>query len=393
MRLFLVSGERSGDRHGAGVMEEIRARIPGVEFHGMGGAEMHALSPDIHDWVEEAGVVGLVEVLKKYGWFRKKFAETLQRIAGLQPDAVVLIDYPGFNLRLAKALRRRGFKGKIIYYISPQVWAWHRGRIPKMGRLLDLMICLFPFERDLYEGCGLHTVFAGHPLVEYHRKRRLNIQREPGLIGFFPGSRTREIAKHFPVLLDAAQRMKVERPALKFVASAASEKLAATMRGILAASPVADLTIETGTVHTLMQRVSCGAVASGTATLEAAIHELPHCLIYKVSPGTYLAGRMLIRVPYLGIVNILAGREVVRELLQGGCTGEKIAAELLRLSDDSKARAALAAELRTVVDGLAGDGAYHKAAEAMLLTAQAVHPGEADPGQNLPVRPDAAPPR
>ncbi|HWB01579.1 MAG TPA: lipid-A-disaccharide synthase [Verrucomicrobiales bacterium] len=366
MRLFLLSGERSGDRHGAGVMEELRAREPGIEFHGLGGAEMHALSPDIPDWVEEAGVVGLVEVLKKYGWFRRKFTETLQRIDSLQPDAVVLIDYPGFNLRLAKTLRQRGFKGKIIYYISPQVWAWHRGRIPKMGRWLDLMICIFPFEKDLYENSGLHTIFGGHPLVEYHRRRSLHLQREPDLIGLFPGSRRREIAKHFPALIDAARRMKAERPALKFVASAASEKLAVIMRGMLAENPLADLTIETGTVHTLMQKVSCGAVASGTATLEAAIHELPYCLIYKVSPGTYVAGRMLIRVPYLGIINILAGREVVKELLQGDCTGKKIAAELLRLSDNTTARAALAAELRNIVDTLAGDGAYGRAAEAIL---------------------------
>lgn len=368
-RLFLVSGERSGDRHGAGVMEEIRARRADVEFHGLGGAEMHALSPAIPDWVEEAGVVGLVEVLKKYGWFKKKFAETLARIDELKPEAVVLIDYPGFNLRLAKALRERGFAGKIIYYISPQVWAWHRGRIPKMGKLLDLMICIFPFERDLYEGCGLRTIFGGHPLVEYHRRRSLHATREPGLIGLFPGSRRREIAKHFPVLLQAAQRMKIERPALKFVASAASEKLAATMRGMAAEHPVADLTIETGTAAALMQRVACGAVASGTATLEAAIHELPYCLIYKVSPGTYLAGKLLIRVKWLGIVNILAGREIVREFIQGRCSPEKISAELLRLSDNSQARTALAAELRGIVDSLAGDGAYGKAAEAMLHAA------------------------
>ncbi len=369
--LFLVSGERSGDRHGAGVMEEIRALNPGAVFHGLGGAEMHALCPAITDWVEEAGVVGLVEVIKKYGWFKKRFAETLQRIAEIKPDAVVLIDYPGFNLRLAKTLRQRGYPGKVIYYISPQVWAWHRGRIPQMGKILDLMICIFPFEKDLYEGCGLHTIFAGHPLVEYHRSRRLAISREPGLIGLFPGSRHREISRHFPVLLQAAQRIKIERPALKFAASAASEKLASVMRAMAAENPVADLTIETGTAAALMQRVACGAIASGTATLEAAIHELPYCLIYKVSPGTYVAGKLLIRVPWLGIVNILAGREVVKEFIQGRCSPEKIAGELLRLSDNSQARTALAGELRAVVDNLSGDGAYGKAAAAVLATVAA----------------------
>jgi lipid-A-disaccharide synthase len=369
MKLFLLSGERSGDRHGAGVMEEIRAMRPDAEFHGLGGAEMHTLSPHVTDWVEEAGVVGLVEVLKKYGWFKKKFAETLARITDLKPDAVVLIDYPGFNLRLAKALRQQGFAGKIIYYISPQVWAWHRSRIPKMGKLLDLMLCIFPFEKELYQSSGLRTEFTGHPLVEYHRARLLNVTREPDLIGLFPGSRRREIAKHFPVLLQAAQRMKAERPALRFVASAASEKLAAIMRDMLAQHPVADLTIETGTAAALMQRVCCGAVASGTATLEAAILGLPYCLIYKVNAGTYMMGKMLIRVPFLGIVNILAGREVVKELIQRECSPAKVATELLRLHGDSVGRATLTAELTRVVNGLAGDGAYARAAAAIASAA------------------------
>lgn len=366
MRLFLLSGERSGDRHGAGVMEEIRRLRPDAEFHGLGGAEMHSLSPCITDWVEEAGVVGLVEVLKKYGWFKKKFAATLARIAELKPAAVVLIDYPGFNLRLAKALRARGFTGKIIYYISPQVWAWHRGRIPEMARILDLMLCIFPFEKGLYEGCGLRTEFTGHPLVEYHRSRRPGVEREPDLVGLFPGSRRREISKHFPVLLQAAQRMKAEQPSLRFVASAASEKLAAVMRGMLAECSVADLTIETGTAAALMQRAICGAVASGTATLEAAILGLPYCLIYKVSPGTYAMGRMLIRVPFLGIVNILAGREIVKELIQGEFTAASVAAELLRLSGNGTARDAMTKELEMVVDGLSGNGAYAKAAAAIV---------------------------
>lgn len=235
-----------------------------------------------------------------------------------------------------------------------------------MGRLLDLMICIFPFERDLYESCGLRTIFAGHPLVEYHRNRKSGAARDPGLTGLFPGSRKREILKHFPVLLEAARMMHRERPALRFVASAASGKLAGMMQAMLAAAPVDGLTIETGTAAALMQRVACGAVASGTATLEAAIHELPYCLIYKVSPGTYLAGKLLIRVNWLGMVNILAGRTVVKEFVQGDCTAAKIAAELLRLSDDTRARAALAAELRGVVDGLSGEGAYGKAAEAIL---------------------------
>lgn len=364
--IFLLAGERSGDRHGAGLMEELRRLSPGLNLAGMGGGEMHALSPDITDWVEEAGVVGLVEVLKKYGWFKAKFEESKSRILTLQPDAVVLIDYPGFNLRMAAALRESRYAGKIIYYISPQVWAWHRSRIPKMARLLDLMICIFPFEKDLYEGVGLRTVFGGHPLVEYHHTRRLGLARDPNLIGLFPGSRRREICKLFPILLEAARLMQATDPALRFVASAASEKLAVLMRAHLATAPLPGLTIETGTVHALMQTVCCGAVASGTATLEAAIHGLPYGLVYKVAWGTWLIGKAVIRVPFLGMVNLLAKREVVRELIQTHCTPERIAAELTRLHRDPAARAQLQADLAEVVAGLAGDGAYHRAAGAIL---------------------------
>ena len=364
--LFLLAGERSGDRHGAGLMEELTSLSPAIALHGMGGTEMHTLSPDVTDWVEEAGVVGLVEVLKKYGWFKQKFDETLQRILTLHPDAVVLIDYPGFNLRMAEALRKAGFPGKIIYYISPQVWAWHRSRIPRMARLLDLMICIFPFEKDFYEGEGLQTVFGGHPLVEYHQSRRLGLAREPDLIGLFPGSRRREVSKLFPILLEAARLMQAPQPRLKFAVSAASEKLAVLMRTHLQAHPMEGVTIETGTVHTLMQRVCCGAVASGTATLEAAIHGLPYCLVYKVAWGTWLFGKAVIRVPYLGMVNLLAKREVVRELIQTRCTPPQIAGELNRLHRDAAIRVQLQQELAEVVAGLAGAGAYQRAARAML---------------------------
>ncbi len=340
----------------------LRAAEPWT-FAGLGGPQMQALAPNVDDWVEEAGVVGLVEVLRKYRFFRQKFTATLARIAQEQPDAVVLVDYPGFNLRLAKALRAANYQGRIIYYISPQVWAWHRGRIPQMARNLDLMLCIFPFEQALYQGYGLRTEFAGHPLVSWHHAQERGLAREGNLIGLFPGSRKREIAKLFPVLLEAAATLGRAHPEYRFIVSAASAKLAVTMAEMLAKHPVPNVSIETGTVYDLMRRCTCGAVASGTATLEAAILGLPHCLIYKVAAPTYHVGKRLVKVPYLGIVNLLAGRLVVTELIQHACTGAAISQALEALATSPAACHQLQSALAAVVHALGSGDAYGRAAE------------------------------
>ncbi len=364
-KIYLVSGEISGDTHGAEVMTALRERDPEIAFDGVGGPLMREVGgDDVRDWVEEAAVVGLWEVLRKYGYFRREFARVLGEIREGAPEAVVLIDYPGFNLRLAKALRKSGVKTKLIYYISPQVWAWNRGRIPKMAEILDLMICIFPFEKALYEESGLKTVFAGHPMVDRLSALRTGEARDENLVGFFPGSREREVSKIFPVMLETAQRMRESRSDLRFSAAAASEKLADLMRGMQMAEPVCE--VETGDAYALMQRAGCGAVASGTATLESAFFGLPYCLVYKVSALTNLVARFLMKVKFLGMANILADREVVREFLQKDATPEQIADELLRLANDAGARETLTGELANVVEKLGEGGAHDRAAVAIL---------------------------
>jgi lipid-A-disaccharide synthase len=180
-------------------MNALRELDPSLRFLGAGGPKMQVLAEAPFDnWIAEAGVLGLWDVLKHYGYFRRKFHAMLADIAREKPDAVLFVDYPGFNLRLARALRDRGFPGKILYYISPQVWAWNRGRIKKMARILDLMICVFPFEQPMYEASGLHTVFAGHPLLESLAREKTGAPREENLLGLFPGSRSREVKRIFP---------------------------------------------------------------------------------------------------------------------------------------------------------------------------------------------------
>lgn len=372
--LHIIAGEASGDTHAAGLMRALLARQAGIRFEGLGGPQMKAVAPGVEDWLADSAVLGLWEVLRHYGYFKRKFAEVLERVRSSRPDAVVLVDYPGFNLRVAKALRASGFRGRIIYYISPQVWAWKKGRVKVMARVLDLMICIFPFERPFYEQSNLRTVFSGHPLVDRTRALRKAWKQEPGLIGWFPGSRFNEVRRLFPVMLEAAALVRSQVPSARFAASAANESLAAWMRECcdVKRHSEAKAWIEVGTVYDLMQRASAGAVASGTATLEAACFGLPYALVYKVNRLTYEVGKRVVKIKNLGIVNILAGRDVVRELIQDDLTPESLAAEMISLLTDVSRRAQMERDLGDVVAGLGEGGAYEHAAAAVhdCLTAQ-----------------------
>jgi lipid-A-disaccharide synthase len=363
MKLYLVAGEASGDARGAELMRALRTHESGCEFFGAGGREMRALAGgDFVDWADEA-VVGLWDVLKKYGYFKTQFDRMLADIERVAPDAVILIDYPGFNLRLARALRARLPKLKIIYYISPQVWAWNRGRIPKMARWLDLMLCIFPFEQPLYEQSGLKTIFVGHPMIDSFAAKRSGEPRDERLVGLFPGSRAKEVSKLFPVMLEVAKRLRQSDPGLRFEAAAASPQMESLMRSLAAGNDF--VTIALHTSHALMQRAAIGLVASGTATLEAAYFGMPLVILYKVAWLTWVVGKRLVRVDFLGMPNILAGREIAREFLQDAAQPEAITNEVRRLLRDPEARATAQRDLAEVVAKLGEPGAAQRAATAI----------------------------
>ncbi|MEX2578749.1 MAG: lipid-A-disaccharide synthase [Verrucomicrobiales bacterium] len=364
--LFLVAGEISGDAHGAGLMSAL-PDFGEWSLAGLGGPRMAGISAEVEDWLDEAAVLGLLEVLRKYSYFRWRMEETVARVRETRPDGIVLIDYPGFNLRLASRLRDEGYEGKLIYYISPQVWAWKRGRVKTMAAMLDLMICIFPFEQQLYEASGLPTAFAGHPLVDSMESvRATGLERDENLVALLPGSREREIAKLYPPMLDAAGVLLESRPELGFSTTGATPALTERLRAMTAERGLSEK-IEVGerSSHRIMQEAGVGVVASGTATLEAACLGLPYCLVYKTAWLTAQVARRVMSVDYLGIVNVLAGREVVKELLQDQVTGRAIAAELGRLLDDADAREALRIELADVASGLGEGSAHRRAAEAV----------------------------
>jgi lipid-A-disaccharide synthase len=378
--LWFVAGEASGDARAAEVMNVLGAIAPKIRFLGAGGPKMRAIAADpFEDWIAEAGVLGLWDVLKHYGYFRKKFHRMLEQIEETKPDAIVLVDYPGFNLRLAKALRARRFPGKILFYISPQVWAWNRGRIPRMARLLDLMICVFPFEKPMYEASGLHTVFVGHPLLEALAAEKSGVARDENLLGLFPGSREREVKRIFPIMVEASRLIRERRPGVRVEAAAASEAHANRMRQMAGDLPIM---IRSGTAHQLMQRACAGVVCSGTATLEAAFFGLPYCLVYRVAWLTFEVGRRLVDVDCLGIINILNNYKqnppanprlpakpaphVVREFIQHLATPEALASEALRLLNDPQTRSRLVANVNEIVTTLEAQGATRRASQAIL---------------------------
>jgi lipid-A-disaccharide synthase len=369
--LAIVAGEASGDTHGAALMRSLRERDPEIRFTGKGGPKMAseaaASGGSLDNWIAEAGVLGLWDVLRHYGYFKRKFGALLDDLTADPPEAVILVDYPGFNLRLAKAIRKRRIPTRIIYYISPQVWAWNRRRIPEMAKALDLMICIFPFEKAIYESSGLPTVFAGHPMAE--ELRRVPVaDREENLFGLFPGSREREVRRIFPAMLGAARLIARSRPEIRFEAAAATEAHAALMREMATAASVT-ITITTGASRDLMRRAGAGLVCSGTATLEAACLGLPYALVYKVATLTYEVGIRVIRVPYLGMVNILANRPVIREFIQHDATPAALADEGLRLLNSTEARERLSSDLASVtamLGGEAGNPASARAARAVL---------------------------
>jgi lipid-A-disaccharide synthase len=383
--IYFVAGEVSADNHGAALMRSLRELDGALKFVGRGGPQMQEVAGgQFKNWISEAAVLGLWEVLRKYGYFREQFRQTLREIRQSNPDAVVLIDYPGFNLRLARELRRQAPRQKIIYYISPQVWAWNRGRIKQMAHFIDLVLCIFPFEVDLYKQAGLHAVFVGHPMIERLQARKMGAERDRNLIGLFPGSRSREVRKIFPVILDAAHELLKHNRNLRFEVAAASDQLAQEISKLLAAGSLVPSSREEGRLrcaiqedpqviritvgHTaeIMQRAWAGIVASGSATLEAAYFRLPFVLIYKVAWPTYLAARLVVNVKYLGMPNLLADKEVVPEFIQHRAKPGAIVKTVQPLIEDGNARERMISQFDAIVPKLGQSGASERAARAII---------------------------
>ena len=314
-KVMIVAGEVSGDQHAARLVRDLRAVRGDVEFFGIGGDALRREGVRTEVDARDMAVVGFFEVLARYPFFRRVFRRTTEMLSAEKPDALLLVDYPGFNLRLAAKAHALGIP--VLYYVSPQVWAWHRSRIPKMAKILDLLMVIFPFEVDVFAGTGLKTVFVGHPLVE--SVRRTLAAPSPELpwpagerrVAILPGSRRQEIRKVLPPMLAAARELRRRDPGISILIPAANEEIAALIEAPLAALPPeerAAIGLATGRMRAGVRQARAAMVCSGTATVETALLKCPMIVVYRTAALTYWFGRLIIRVPWLGMVNLIAKR-------------------------------------------------------------------------------------
>ncbi len=361
--LMMIAGEASGDMHAARLAEALQRQCPGAKLFGAGGPRMRAAGVELLTDLTEHAVVGLTEVIAHYPKIRRLFRDLVRAAEERRPDAVILTDYPGFNLRFAKQMKARGIR--VFYFISPQVWAWAPWRARKFPKLMDLLMVIFRFEKEFYAQRlpQLHVEFVGNPVVERLRQEPRATRREPDLVALLPGSRRSEVERLLPVMAAAARLLVRERPGLRVEMAAATEGVAALARTLAGDTPV---TIRVGGAHELMQRAAAGMVAAGTATLESACLGLPHVIVYRFTALTWLAFQFVKNINRVGIVNIIAGREVVPEFVQGGAQPEALAATVGALLGDPARRERMQRELAEVVASLEAEDVAGRAAGAVL---------------------------
>ncbi|MBI5835810.1 MAG: lipid-A-disaccharide synthase [Candidatus Eisenbacteria bacterium] len=369
--LLISAGEPSGDRHAARFLDEFRRRHPGTQAFGLGGPELRAAGLEPLARMEDLAVVGLVEAISRLPQAFRALALLEREAARRRPDLVVPVDFPDFNLRLASRARRLGLK--VLYYVSPQVWAWRESRVARIGRDVDRLAVVFPFEVEYYRKRGLTVDYVGHPLLEemgpppatgaFHARHGLDPARP--LVALFPGSRVGEVVRHWPLLLEAARLLAVRRPGTQAVAA-----LAAGLPGSALAVPARSaVKVVAGEEHDLLRSAGAAAVAAGTATLEALLAGCPQVVYYRTSPLTYALMKRAVKLRHVSLANIVGGGDVACELLQSQATPAGIAAELERLLDDPAEPARVRARATKVVGDLGGPRASEelsRVAEGML---------------------------
>jgi len=374
--VMILAGEASGDAHAAEFVEILRRQQPDMRISGMGGESMSRAGVDVFFDSSIIAVVGLVEVIRHWSDIKRAMAIVRERLEQTRPDLLVLVDYPEFNLKMARHAGSLGIP--VLFYISPQVWAWRPKRIHKIGRLIDHMAVIFQFEKKYYEDAGIPVSFVGHPLVDKvktsasaaSQRARLDICPDARVVGLFPGSRQSEIRRLLPMMFATAKRMQAQDPLLRFVLPVASSLNFAEISDQVQASGI-DIRVTRDEIYDVISCCDAIASCSGTVTLEIALLGVPMCVVYKVSSLSYLIMSRLITIPHISLVNIVARRPVVQEFLQAAANPETVSGELFRLLDDPEYRLRLRAGFDLVRDNLGtGNGAQNMAELVLSLVAK-----------------------
>ncbi len=322
--IIIIAGEPSADMHGAALTRQLKISNPDLIISGVGGPQMRKAGVKTFDDLTQYAVIGFIEVLRHYHIFKKAFDLTLAKIKREQPIAVILIDYPGFNLRLAKRIKQDIPQTKIIYYISPQIWAWGRKRINLIKQTIDKMLVVFKFEETLYKENGVNAEFVGHPLLEKFTElkpeketlKNMNLSTEDRILSILPGSRVNEVKKLMPVMLKAAELLQKKMPEINFLLIRASNISLDLINKLARNYAHLNLRIIDRQTYNAINISSFAWVCSGTATLETAILGIPMLVLYKTSFLTWFASKLLIGLPSIGLVNIVAGKKIVPEFIQ-----------------------------------------------------------------------------
>lgn len=372
--VLMVAGEVSGDLHGSNLVKAMQRLDPGIRFCGLGGEKMAQAGVEILMPASKLAVIGIFEVLSKSFSIIDARFKLNNHLKKQPPDLLILIDYPGFNLPLAQRAKKNGLK--VLYYISPQIWAWRRGRLKKISKVVDRMAVILPFEKDFYQNSGIKVEYVGHPLLDHIPEDNLpednhkdnQLQKRAPIIGVLPGSRIQEIKRLLPVMIKALEMTSPHYPDMKIIlplSTMINDELIELVNHFLRQTAL-KIHILRQDLHQALKGCDLALVTSGTATLETAIMEIPMIIVYRVSLLSSWIGKMVVKVPYIGLVNLVAGREVVPEFVQNEVTPQKLADEIISILQNSEKREEMVRDLRRVKEMLGGPGASERTARIAL---------------------------
>jgi lipid-A-disaccharide synthase len=370
-KILIIAGEASGDLHGSNLVKALKAQDPSIAVYGVGSRNMREAGVRMLADASSISVVGATEVLTHIGAIYGVYAKLKRFLRDEKPDLLILIDFPDFNILTGKAAKKLGIP--VLYYISPQVWAWRKGRVKTIAKLVETILVVFPFEVDLYRATGVDVRFVGHPLADvvdspYTRKeacKQLGLAQDRRTVAILPGSRRKEIMHLLPDMMRAAKILCRRYPDLQFILPVAPTLDRKFVEGFVENSDV-PLTIIDGRAYDVLRASNVAMVTSGTATLETGLMAVPMVIVYRASRLTYWIGRLLVSVRNFGLVNIVAGRTVVPELLQDDATPERIAEELGTILADPEKHRRITEDLVRVRTVLGEGGASRRAASAVL---------------------------